>query len=59
MRITVQGMIDTVSKILSKAISKSRMLITHNKWCEAFQLHLKENQEHEQMKDCSKKKINI
>ena len=23
------------------------MLIAHNKWCEAFQLHPKENQEHE------------
>ena len=26
------------------------MLITHNKWCEAFQLHPKENQEHESSK---------
>ena len=33
-----------------KSITKSKMLIAQNKWCEAFQLHPKENQEHSKEK---------
>ena len=36
-----------------KSMSKSTMLMDHNKRCEAFQLHPKENQEHERLL-CSK-----